>query len=471
MPCHVPEGGGAVMQKPPEKRTELFERMPVRQAALTLIVPTVLSQLVMLVYNMADTWFIGQTGNPHQVAAVTVTYPVFMMMNAVANLFGIGGSSLISRMLGRGEEKAGETASFSLWAAGLTALFCSIICLVFEDVLLESLGTDAVTMDYAKGYLFWTVIVGGLPTVLNLVLANIIRAQGEAEIASAGMSAGGVLNLFLDPFFIFGLKMGASGAALATCLSNLVSLLFLAGCYIRHRRESLVRITMFPRGIGLNEVREICSIGTPAALQIILAAISNGFLLGLMSSYPVAAISGLGVMQKVESIPFQAIMGISSGILPLVAYNFASGNRERMRQAVRFALMSGLFCSLVFLVLCEAFAPEIVRFFIDDAASVACGAAFVRLRITALPFITAEFMLIAVFQGIGGARQSLFLSLFRKGILDLPLMFLAERLFPMYGVMLVQPFMEMTGCMIALVMYAHVSRENSSKLNDLSGGN
>ena len=175
------------MQRTPEEKTELFERTPIRQAALTLIVPTVISQLVMLVYNMADTWFIGQTGDPHQVAAVTVTYPIFMLMNALANLFGIGGSSLISRMLGSGEqEKTGAVAAFSLWAAGGVTLGYSLVCLLFDGALLTMLGTDAGTLGYAKDYLFWTVIVGGLPTVLNLVLANLIRAQGEARTASIG---------------------------------------------------------------------------------------------------------------------------------------------------------------------------------------------------------------------------------------------------------------------------------------------
>lgn len=448
------------MQRTSEEKTELFERTPIRQAALALIVPTVISQLVMLVYNMADTWFIGQTGDPNQVAAVTVTYPIFMLMNALANLFGIGGSSLISRMLGSGEQKkTGAVAAFSLWAAGGVTLIYSLVCLLFDGALLSALGTDAGTFGYAKDYLFWTVIVGGLPTVLNLVLANLIRAQGEAKTASIGMSLGGILNVFLDPVFIFLLGMGVAGAALATCLSNTASLLFLLCFTLRHRKDSLVKIPLLPKQLDSATHRDIYSIGTPAALQIILAAVSNAVLLRLMSGYAVAAISGMGVMQKVESIPFQAIMGISNGILPLVAYNYASGNRDRMRQAVRFAISRGLVCACVFFVLCEVFASAIVRFFINDGASVTYGAAFVRLRILALPFITTEFMLIAVFQGIGGAKQAFFLSLFRKGILDLPLMVLANAFLPMYGLMLVQPFMECCGAIIAALLYRRLSKQ------------
>lgn len=455
------------MQQTAKEKTELFETMPIRRAAMILIVPTVISQLVMLVYNMADTWYIGQTGDPYQVAAVTVTYPIFMLMNALANLFGIGGSSLVSRMLGSGKRKeTGAVAGFSLWAAGGAAIVYSLICLIFGRQFLESLGVDAGTLPYAQDYLFWTVVVGGLPTVLNMVLANFVRAQGDARVSSIGMSLGGVLNMAMDPVFMFLMKMGVAGAALSTCLSNTVSLIFLLFHVVRHRKNSLVVIPLLPEKVPWKTQWDIYSIGTPAALQILLAAVSNAVLLRLMSGYPVAATSGMGVMQKVESIPFQAIMGISSGVLPLITYNFASGNRKRMHKAVQFALTRGIACAVVCFMLCEAFAPFIVRFFVDDAGSVTYGADFVRLRTLALPFVTVEFMLIAVFQGVGGAKQALFLSLFRKGIIDLPLMILFNIIWPMYGLMLVQPIMECCGAIIAIVLYKKL--QNRSEMAELS---
>ena len=455
------------MQQTAKEKTELFETMPIRRAAMILIVPTVISQLVMLVYNMADTWYIGQTGDPYQVAAVTVTYPIFMLMNALANLFGIGGSSLVSRMLGSGKRKeTGAVAGFSLGAAGGAAIVYSLICLIFGRQFLESLRVDAGTLPYAQDYLFWTVVVGGLPTVLNMVLANFVRAQGDARVSSIGMSLGGVLNMAMDPVFMFLMKMGVAGAALSTCLSNTVSLIFLLVHVVRHRKNSLVVIPLLPEKVPWKTQRNIYSIGTPAALQILLAAVSNAVLLRLMSGYPVAATSGMGVMQKVESIPFQAIMGISSGVLPLIAYNFASGNRKRMHKAVQFALTRGIACAVVCFILCEAFAPFIVRFFVDDAGSVTYGADFVRLRTLALPFVTVEFMLIAVFQGVGGAKQALFLSLFRKGIIDLPLMILFNIIWPMYGLMLVQPIMECCGAIIAIVLYKKL--QNRSEMAELS---
>ena len=190
------------MARTAQKETENFENMPIRRAVLTLAVPTVIRQLIVMVYNLADTRFIGQTGDPYQVAAVTVAYPLFMLLPAFANLFGIGGSSLISRLLGRQEaENAGRVATFSLWAAGTVSILYGFFVGMFGRPILTLLGSGGATLEFALQYLNWTAVIDALPTVLNMVLANIVRAQGKAKIASIGMSIGGILNIFLDPNF------------------------------------------------------------------------------------------------------------------------------------------------------------------------------------------------------------------------------------------------------------------------------
>lgn len=443
-------------------KIDLFENVPIKKAALHLIIPTVISQLVMLIYNMADTWFIGQTGDARQVAAVTITYPLFMVMNGIANLFGIGGSSLLSRKLGQKEYKKTQSISaYILWISASVTIIYSIVTLLFSNSMLHILNANPKSIPYAQQYLFWTVVIGGVGTVLNLVLANIIRAEGEAKVASIGMALGGFLNMFMDPIFIFSMKMGVAGAALSTCISNYISLFFLLCFILKNKERTLIKIPLFFKKLDFKSQKEIYSIGTPAALQILLAALSNAILLRLMSHYSIYAISGMGVMQKLESIPFQAIMGISDGIIPLVAYNYASKNIKRMNEAISFALKQGLLWACIFFSLCEILAPSIVHFFINDVQSVQYGSAFVRLRTLALPFITIEFMLIAIFQGIGSAKQALFLSIFRKGIIDLPLMVLANIIWPMYGLMLVQPFMEFSGSMIAIIMYKKLRRKTT----------
>lgn len=437
-----------------EKSIEIFEKMPVKQAVIKLVVPTVIGQLVVLIYNLADTWFVGQTKDNAQVAAVTVSFSLFIMLNALANLFGIGGGSLISRLLGQHEYKlAGKVASFLLWGGGIFTLIYSMLVLVFRSRLLSVLGADTKVFPFAYQYLFWTVIIGGVPTVLNLVLSNIVRAEGKANAASIGTAIGGILNIILDPIFIFVINMKVEGAALATCLSNIVSMLYFFAYIIKNRKTGMMPITFLPGRLDMKKIMEIFSIGIPSSLQTILSALSNSVMVRFLSNYATSAVAGFGVTQHLETVATQVIMGISTGVLPLIAYSYAAGKKERMKQSVRFASGLAFFFAIMFLVLYEVSAPFIVEVFIRDTETVAFGAAFVRLRSVAVLFMAFTFILVAVFQGTGAAKEAFILSFIRKGIIDIPLMFLMDHIVPLYGLMLVQPLVEFLGMMTAVIIY------------------
>ena len=437
-----------------EKSIEIFEKMPVKKAVIKLAIPTVIGQLVVLVYNLADTWFVGQTKDNAQVAAVTVSFSLFIMLNALANLFGVGGGSLISRLLGRHEYKlAGKVASFLLWGGGVFTLIYSALVLFFRSRLLSVLGADTAVFPFAYQYLFWTVIIGGVPTVLNLVLANIVRAEGKANAASIGTAVGGILNIILDPVFIFAMNMKVEGAALATCLSNVVSMVYFFVYIIKNRKTGMMPVTFLPGKLDRKIIGEVFLIGIPSSLQTILSALSNSFMVRFMSGYATSAVAGFGVAQHLETVSMQVIMGISTGVLPLIAYSYAAGKQERMKQSVRFSGMLAFLLALIFLAFYEAFAPFIVEVFIRDSETVAFGAAFVRLRSVAVPFMAFTFILVAVFQGTGAAKEAFILSLMRKGIIDIPLMFVMDHVFPLYGLMLVQPIVEFCGMLFAMIVY------------------
>lgn len=185
-------------------KEQLFVSAPVGKAVISLAIPTVIAQLITVVYNMADTFFIGQLGDPNQVAAATLAMPVFMFLTAFANLFGIGGASMISRCLGAGErEKARQTAAFCIWTAAIVALIYGVAVVLLKNALLPLLGTDEDTRAFCDSYIFWTVGVGAVPTVLNAALAHLIRSEGYSGQASIGVALGGMLNMLLDPVFIF----------------------------------------------------------------------------------------------------------------------------------------------------------------------------------------------------------------------------------------------------------------------------
>lgn len=315
------------------------------------------------------------------------------------------------------------------------------------------MGADTAVFPFAYQYLFWTVIIGGVPTVLNLVLANIVRAEGKANAASIGTAVGGILNIILDPVFIFAMNMKVEGAALATCLSNVVSMVYFFVYIIKNRKAGMMPVTFLPGKLDRKIIGEVFLIGIPSSLQTILSALSNSFMVCFMSGYATSAVAGFGVAQHLETVLMQVIMGISTGVLPLIAYSYAAGKQERMKQSVRFSGMLAFLLAIIFLAFYEVFAPFIVEVFIRNSDTVAFGAAFVRLRSVAVPFMAFTFILVAVFQGTGAAKEAFVLSLMRKGIIDIPLMFVMDHVFPLYGLMLVQPIVEFCGMLFAMIVY------------------
>lgn len=213
------------MEKTSEK--ELFETLPVHKAVAALAVPTIISQIVSIVYNLADTMFIGQMGDPYMVSAVTLVATWFNLLTAIGNLFGIGGSSLAARLMGaKHENEVKYVSSFCFYGGIAFTLIFSLLSLVFQEPLLNFLGASDENIRFSRIYLLWVVIIGGIPTVLNMLLGHFLRSEGHAKLASAGITLGGVLNMILDPIFIFGFRFYFVGAGIATALSNIVATVF-----------------------------------------------------------------------------------------------------------------------------------------------------------------------------------------------------------------------------------------------------
>ena len=444
--------------------TELFERASVPRAVATLALPAMASQLVVLAYNMADTWFIGQTGDPAQVAALTATFPIYMLLNAISNLFGVGGGSLVSRCLGaHDEQRARRVATTSVWLAAAFSLAAGVVLLFCAEPLLRLLGTPDPVMPHARAFLWFAASAGALPTVTQLVLVSMLQAQGKPGVASVGMCLGVLLDVVLDPVFIFGLDLGVAGAAFTTALSDAVSALLFIGYFVRNRKRLQVPIAARPIRPAIADLREIFAVGLPAAAVIALASLSNGVLVAQLSAAPVAAESGLGVVQKLELVPFQLIMGVTSGVVPLVAYCSKSGNRARMRKTMRFVLATALVAAAFVLTAYEILAEPLVSLFVSDAESVAFGAAFLRLRILAMPAIVLEFALNSAFQATGSSKQSLTVSVMRKGTVDLPLMIALNVVWPVYGLMLAQPIMECATALAAIALWVRLDKQSAGK--------
>jgi len=219
-------------------RTYLFESAPVSKAVWTMALPTVITQLINIVYNFADTWYVGRTANPAMVAILGVCFPIYVIMAAAANLFGIGGSSMISRSLGQKKvEKARHVFAFSFWGGMLAAVIYLAIMAIFRPQIITLVGGDANDFDYISTYIFWTMIVGAIPSIGNVLCGHLVRSIGASKEAGIGMSMGGILNIILDPLFMFVILPEGheiEGAAIATMLSNTVAFIYFIIYIVKH---------------------------------------------------------------------------------------------------------------------------------------------------------------------------------------------------------------------------------------------
>jgi len=440
--------------------TDLFEKTPVTKAVVSLVVPTVISQLINVLYNMADTFFIGQTGDPNQVAAANICMPLFFLLTGIANLFGIGGSSLISRCLGAGDrEKATHTSVFCVWTSAAVSLIYGIAVYLLSPVILPAFGANTGTYDFCRQYIFWTIIIGSIPTVLNAEFAHLVRSEGYSRQPSFGMILGAVLNIILDPIFIIPMKMQIAGAALATMLSNLAAMMYFIILIIKKRSYSVLKLNPLYFSTKNHIPSEVFFVGLPSTLMSIMSTISNVTLNRLMSSYCNEAIAGVGIAKKIDMLAFGIATGMSQGVVPLIGYNYSSKNYKRMKKAILTTFTLSLSVAFIGAVLLFTCAYPIVKAFIDDELTVEYGQIFQRIICITGPCISVTLIIITIFQSIGKKIQPLLLSLLRKGGLDVPFMFIMNAYLGVTGIVWATPIADFGAMVISILLFIPVWKE------------
>ncbi len=266
-----------------KNKSELFTTMPVGKAVAKLAVPTVISQIIVILYSMADTFFIGQTGDPNQLAALSIAFPIFTVLTAVANLFGIGANSLIARSMGKNDEATAKKASsFCFWASLATTAFLCVVLAALMKPILTIAGADEYTFSHTAKYLLYVFVIGGIPTVAGLSLGHLVRAVGKTKEAGIGLAIGGILNIILDPIFISVFGMGVSGAAIATAISNVISLIYFILVLIRINGKTCLTISPKYFTMKKDVSLGILSVGFPAALSVLLVCFSISLLTALI---------------------------------------------------------------------------------------------------------------------------------------------------------------------------------------------
>ncbi len=436
---------------------EIFESMPIKKALAKLAVPTIISQLITMIYNLADTFFVGQTNDPLKVAAVSVASVLFFLLTAWANLFGIGGGSLMSQLLGQKDEQgAKDVCAVSMYGTIIISGVYALLCFALREPLLGLVGATANTLKYAASYTLFAIVIGGVPATMCMAMSHLLRNAGYSRQAGFGVGMGGVLNIILDPLFMFVILpegYEVAGAAIATMISNIIAMIYCAVVFFRLRKKSVLSFS--PRGAirGAKKLVRILSVGLPSAVSSFLVSITIMITNALYAAYSDTAVAANGIFKKLEMFPLNVSVGLCQGLIPLVAYNYAAGNHKRMTEAIRCARNAGLVFNLICLVIFELFANRIAGLFIDEAETVRLAANFVRIGFLVTPVLFYNKKICYTFQAMGDGGKSLLVTLCREGIFNIPLLFLMNAVFGMYGVAWTQIVADGITLIISVLLY------------------
>ncbi len=453
-----------------QKKIALFEQTPVPRAVAQLAVPTIISSLVMVIYNLADTYFVGMLNDPVENAAVTLAAPVLLAFNAVNNLFGVGSSSMMSRALGRKDfDTVRKSSAFGFYCSLLCGVLFAVLCTVFKQTLLGILGADARTIEATSAYMKWTVSWGAAPAILNVVLAYLVRAEGSALHASVGTMSGCLLNIVLDPIFIlpWGFDLGAAGAGLATFLSNCVACAYFL--ILLAVKKGNTYVCIHPKEISLSGkiVAGVCGVGVPACIQNLLNVTGMTILNNFTSSFGADAVAAMGISQKINMVPMYVAMGISQGIMPLISYNYSSGNHKRMKDTLGFSLKIAVGFLTAMGVVYYIGAGSLIAAFMKNEIIIGYGTRLLRGMCLSLPFLCIDFQAVGVFQATGMGKKALVFAVMRKIILEIPALYILNWLMPLYGLAYAQFTAELILAVAAVIvllrMFRAMERENVGK--------
>lgn len=445
-----------------DEKIELFENMPVRKAVMKLSVPTVLSSLVMVIYNLADTYFVGMLNNPIENSAVTLAAPLLLAFNAVNNLFGVGSSSMMSRALGRKDyDTVYRSSAFGFYCSVISGALFSLLYIVLHIPLLKVLGADSETMAATAQYLKWTVGCGAVPAILNVVLAYLVRAEGASLHASVGTMSGCILNIILDPFFVLPqfLNMGAAGAGLATFISNCFACIYFFILLFIKRKSTYVCISPKKFGFKKKIVSGVFAVGIPASIQNLLNVTGMTVLNNFTAAFGSSAVAAMGIAQKINMIPMQVALGFSQGIMPLISYSYASKNVKRMKKSLVFSSEISIGFLLMATIGFYIFSGGLISLFMQNAAIVAYGSRFLRGMCLSLPFLCMDFIAVGVFQACGMGKKSLIFAIMRKIVLEIPALFLLNYIYPLYGLAYAQTVSEIILAIAAVITLASLFKK------------
>ncbi|WP_432405387.1 MATE family efflux transporter [Wukongibacter sp. M2B1] len=414
------------------QRAEMMENEKIPRVLMKLAVPGIIAMLVNAVYNVVDTMFVGMLGNTSAIGAVSVAFPLFMIIAAFGQMFGVGAGSYISRLLGeKNKELADKTTSTTFF----TSLVCGIVFMNVGTIIIEPLlkmfGATATIMPFAKEY-STILVAGSVFTVCNMTLNNMIRAEGNVKYSMFAISLGAALNIILDPIFMFGFDMGIRGAALATVLAQGISFIFLIRYFISGKSYIKIAFKHFTPSSKI--YAEIMKIGIATFVRQALSSLSLGLINVAAMPYGDAAVAAMGVTLRILSIGVFVIFGYNQGLQPVVGYNYGAKKYNRLQEAIKVSLKLTTIFSMLVTVVFMFFAEAIIGVFSNDAEVITIGAKTLRAISLLFPLFGFQQVYASLFQALGKGKESLILSLARQGIFLIPAVLILPKFFGLNGV-------------------------------------
>ncbi len=442
-----------------DRNLELMEKAPIPKAVLSLALPTVFSSIVILIYNLADTYFVGMLDDMHQLGAVSLAYPIFTVIQAIGNIFAIGVSPYISRCLGeQRHDKVQKASSVAVWSAVGITIILTAIYFLFNKQFLSILGTDANTFAPTKAYLDICVLFGVFMT-MQTIMSSFLRAEGKVKHSVIGMIIGTVANIILDPIFIlpWGLDMGAGGAAWATIIGNAMSVTYFILIFFKGKTIVSIRFRDFKPSKAIYS--EVVRIGLPASAGQILMGVTNMAFNVLAVGYGEYVIPAYGVAGKLIFIAITIVNGYTSGYMPFAGYNYGAKNMKRVRSAFKFTLISSTALCLILLIPFLLLARGFMGLFNSNPDVIDTGVQFLQVYAICLPFLGLQFTFMSTLQVLGKAFRAMIITIGRQTIFFFPLLYLLNHFFRFSGLILTNSIADIITTTISALLVAAPLRQ------------
>jgi len=443
-----------------DKRIYTMAEEKPAKAVLKMGLPITAGMIIMVLYNLVDTYFIGLMHDDYQLAAVNLAYPIMMVMIAISNMVGTGAASYIARSMGAGDmNEANRTVTAGYVLTFLGSILIAALGLIFLDPIVTLLGAKENTFAPTRSYAM-VLFIGSFFTMGNYTFGQLLRSEGSVRYSIVGMVVGTVVNMILDPIFIFGLDLEITGAAIATILGNVVGTVISVLFYVR--KKTLLKLD--PKGIipSKKVLKEIFWVGIPATLETLLTSAAYVVNNNLAVAYGELVVAAMGVSQKLLSFGTYIYQGFAAGMQPLMGYNYGSKNIDRMLKLMRAGLVVTTTIEVCAMCIYGLFAPWLIGIFTETSEVISIGTTVMRASMFILPFVGAIASSRATFQAMGKPQYAFTITLVRQLFLYIPLLLTFNHFFGFYGLIWAQPVTEVI-MMIASVTLLYRTLVNLKK--------